>query len=107
MAGLQNSPGRNQPIERQSRIDPKTRTTKDIETTKITIGSGSTTEPFLKRLSTNLSTCPEVEKITQNSHFNNQANTRVTCDASREGLGAVIEQFLGGEWRPIVFASRF
>ncbi len=49
----------------------------------------------------------EVEKITQNAHFDNRAETRVTCDAGREGLGAVLEQFLGGGWKPIAYASRF
>ena len=49
----------------------------------------------------------EVKKITQVAHFDSLANSSITCDASREGLGAVFEQFLGGERKPIAFASRF
>ncbi len=35
----------------------------------------------------------EIEKITKNAHFDNLANSGITCDASRDGLGAVFEQF--------------
>ncbi len=38
----------------------------------------------------------EVQGITSNAHFDITVPDRVTCDASREGLGAVLEQFLGG-----------
>ncbi len=34
----------------------------------------------------------EKEKITKNAHFDNEAETRVTCDATKEGLGAVLER---------------
>ena len=49
----------------------------------------------------------EVQRITSNAHFNNTAPARVTCDASREGLGAVLEQLSGGVWKPIAFAFKF
>ena len=46
-------------------------------------------------------------KMAQNSHFRSHAETRVTCDASKAGLGAVLEQYHDGAWAPIAFASRF
>ena len=49
----------------------------------------------------------EVQKVTENAHFNTKAETRLTCDASHEILGAVLEQFLNGDWKPIAYASRF
>ncbi len=48
-----------------------------------------------------------VGKIAKNSHFNARAETRVTCDASKSGLGAVSEQKQQAIWTPIAFASRF
>ena len=49
----------------------------------------------------------EIKKIVENSHFRNDTKTRVTGDASREGLGAILEQNFNGEWRPIACSSRF
>ncbi len=43
----------------------------------------------------------------ENTHFQNNAKTRITCDGSREGLGAVLEQNFNGDWRPIAYSSRF
>ena len=33
--------------------------------------------------------------------------TRVRCDASKEGLGACLEQTYRNGWHPIAYASRF
>lgn len=38
--------------------------------------------------------------------FDVNRQSRITCDASQEGLGAVIEQFYADNWYPIAFASR-
>ncbi len=46
-------------------------------------------------------------KIAKNSHFDTNAKTRLTCDASHSGLGAVLEQYQNTTWTPIAFASRF
>ena len=48
-----------------------------------------------------------IGKIAKNSHFDATAKTRLTCDASHTGLGAVLEQFQNAVWTPIAFASRF
>ncbi len=42
-----------------------------------------------------------------NAHLDVNAKTRVTCDASKSGLGAVLEQQKAGQWTPIAYASRF
>ena len=42
-----------------------------------------------------------------NHHFDVKLNTRVKCDASHVGLGASIEQDHRGNWKTVVFASRF
>ncbi len=49
----------------------------------------------------------EIEKVSQNAHFDVNAKTRVTCDASKSGLGPVLEQQKAGQWTPIAYASRF
>ena len=48
-----------------------------------------------------------VFQVTQNKFFDTLADTRITCDASKEGLGAVLEQRQHCSWVPIAFASRF
>ena len=35
------------------------------------------------------------------------SDTRIVCDASHNGLGAVLEQLNSDGWRPISFASRY
>ena len=40
-------------------------------------------------------------------HFDIHRDTRIVCDASRNGLSAVLEQLISDEWRPIPFASRY
>ncbi|CAB4002304.1 Hypothetical predicted protein, partial [Paramuricea clavata] len=40
------------------------------------------------------------------AYYEPKLPTRVTTDASKAGLGAVLEQNYDGEWKPIAFASR-
>ena len=41
------------------------------------------------------------------SHFKRNQEIRIICDASKQGLGAVLQQSQSnGEWKPICFASR-
>ena len=49
----------------------------------------------------------EISKITEKKHFDKQRNTRLKCDASHTGLGAVLEQQYPERWFPIAYASRF
>ncbi len=48
-----------------------------------------------------------VNNVVKNTHFDASAATRLTCDASKSGLGAVLEQRHYNEWKPIAYASRF
>ena len=47
-----------------------------------------------------------IANATANSHYNPQLKTRVNCDASRSGLGAVLELLTVDGWKPIAFTSR-
>ena len=38
--------------------------------------------------------------------FDDDKATRVTCDASKQGLGCLLEQKEGKEWHPVAFGSR-
>ena len=50
----------------------------------------------------------EVKRVVELSHFKRNNETRIICDASKQGLGAVLQQRQKeGEWRPTCFASRF
>ena len=50
----------------------------------------------------------EISKIAELSHFKRVKEIRIICDASKQGIGAVLQQFQdNGEWRPICFASQF
>ena len=50
----------------------------------------------------------EIENVLELSHFKKHQEFRITCDASKKGLGAVLQQKQNNnEWRPIFFASRF
>ena len=40
-------------------------------------------------------------------HFKRSSPIRIICDASKSGLGAVLQQQDELGWRPIHFASRF
>ena len=56
---------------------------------------------FLKKL------LQEVKK-TQLTHFKRDSPIRIICDASKKGLGAVLQQQQNNqEWKPVSFASRF
>ena len=48
-----------------------------------------------------------IARATENTHFNPTLQTRVKCDASRQGLGAALEQLDCEGWKTVVFASRF
>ena len=48
-----------------------------------------------------------IANATANSHYKPQLETRVKCDASRSGLGAVSEQLTVDGWKSIAFMSRF
>ena len=50
----------------------------------------------------------EIGKTAELSHFKRDKEIRIICDASKQGLCAVLQQIQeNGEWRPICFASRF
>ena len=48
-----------------------------------------------------------VENIVELRHFDIHRETRIICDASHDGLGAVLEQYGVSGWHPISFASRY
>ena len=48
-----------------------------------------------------------VKSITENRHFVSDRETRIFCDASREGIGAALEQDTPEGWATIAYASRF
>ena len=49
----------------------------------------------------------EIKKITKINHFKRDRPLRIICDASKAGLGAVLQQKEKDDWKPISFASRF
>ena len=48
-----------------------------------------------------------IKNLTENNHYDIKRNTRVKTDASRSGLGAVLEQETCNGWETISYASRF
>ena len=48
-----------------------------------------------------------VKNIVELRHFDIHRETRIICDASHDGLGAVFEQYSDSGWHPISFASRY
>ena len=50
-----------------------------------------------------------VSEITHNKHFDfdQHLDTRIVCDASITGLGAVLKQFSPEGWVAVAYASRF
>ena len=48
-----------------------------------------------------------VHNITKNRHFVSGRETRVVCDASRDGIGCALEQETPDGWATIPYASRF
>ena len=49
----------------------------------------------------------EVRKVAELTHFKRIKPLRITCDASKQGLGAVLQQCEENRWKPIAYASRF
>ena len=49
----------------------------------------------------------EIKKATMLNHFKRQCPLRIICDASKSGLGAVLQHEENNEWKPISFALRF
>ena len=49
----------------------------------------------------------EIKKVTELNHFKRDCPLSIICDASKSGLGAVLQQEENGEWKPLSFASRF
>ena len=48
-----------------------------------------------------------LKNIVELRHFDIHRETRIICDASHDGLGAVLEQYSASGWHPISFASRY
>ena len=48
-----------------------------------------------------------VHNITENRHFLSGRDTRVVCDAIRDGIGCALEQETPDGWATIAYASRF
>ena len=48
-----------------------------------------------------------IANATENTHFNPTLETRIKCDASRQGLGATLEPLDCDGWKTVAFASRF
>ena len=48
-----------------------------------------------------------LKNIVELKHFDIHRETRIICDASHDGLGAVLEQYSSSCWHPISFASRY
>ena len=49
----------------------------------------------------------QVANIVELKHFDVHKDMRIVCDASHNGLGAVLEQLGTDGWRPTSFASRY
>ena len=49
----------------------------------------------------------EVKKVAEITHFKKKKPLRMICDASKQGLGAVLQQKEDMGWKPISCASRF
>ena len=48
-----------------------------------------------------------IKTIIEQKHFDINCEMRVKCDASKEGLGASLEQKHINNWQQIAYASRF
>ena len=49
----------------------------------------------------------EVRKVAELTHFKRNKQLRIICDASKQGLDAVLQQCEENRWKPIAYASRF
>ena len=48
-----------------------------------------------------------MKKVVELTHFKRNRTLRIICDASKQGLGAVLQQNEENSWKPIAYASRF
>ena len=48
-----------------------------------------------------------VKKVVELTHFKRNRTLRIICDASKQGLGAVLQQNKENSWKPIAYASRY
>ena len=48
-----------------------------------------------------------MKKNAELTHFKKKKPLRITCDANKQGLGAVLQQKEDMGWKPISYASRF
>ena len=48
-----------------------------------------------------------IKTIVEQKHFDINCQTRIKCDASKEGLGACLEQRQNNIWQPIAYVSRY
>ena len=48
-----------------------------------------------------------ITNIIENKHFDTNKPTRVRCNASKNSLGACLEQQIENNWQPITHTSRF
>ena len=49
----------------------------------------------------------KVKQVAEVVHFRKSCPIRIICDASKAGIGAVLQQEDNTGWRPIHYASRF
>ena len=49
----------------------------------------------------------EAKRAVKTNQFERDCPLRVICDASKAGLGAVLQRNINNEWKPFCFASRF
>ena len=49
----------------------------------------------------------EVKRVVELTHFKKNKPLRIICDASKQGVGAVLQQCEENQWKPISYASRF
>ena len=49
----------------------------------------------------------EVKRVAELTYFKRNKPLRIICDASKHGLGAVLQQCEENQWKPISYASRF
>ena len=49
----------------------------------------------------------QVDKVVELTHFKRNRPLRIICDASKQGLGAILQQNEEKNWNPIAYASRF
>ena len=48
----------------------------------------------------------QVKTVAEKTHFKRNRPLRIICDASKHGLGAVLQQNEENSWKPIAYASR-